>query len=243
MRDIKFKRLLKILFNFVALSFYFSMRRFVLFLIALPLLAFCPVASAPEGSVSHQTAMTAEAIYEQAGLQGLVDRKVFEQAYAGFLQVEGRKKDILTLVDFSKPSTAERLIVVDLNEAKLLFHSHVAHGKASGGTYATSFSNQHESHKSSLGFYLTADTYNGRTTGYSLRLDGLDRGLNDNARARGVVMHGADYADPALIASGGRLGRSFGCPALPPDLGRPIIDAIKGGSVLYIYAPTSLTAK
>lgn len=215
------------------------MRKLILFIIALPLLAFAPVVSGPESEVplAGEPLAAAQAIYLRAGLEGWVDFEVFEQAYTGFLKIEQRRKPLLTLVDFSKPSTTERLFVIDIQAGELLYHSHVAHGKGSGGTYATSFSNQHSSHKSSLGFYLTADTYNGRQTGYSLRLDGLERGINDNARVRGVVVHGADYCDPALIGPGGRLGRSFGCPALPPALNRPIIDAIKGGSVLYIYAP------
>lgn len=111
----------------------------------------------------------------------------------------------------------------------------MSHGKNSGNNYATSFSNEEGSHKSSLGFYLTASTYQGRN-GYSLILDGLEKGINDRARQRAIVMHGAAYANPSVIRGGGRLGRSFGCPAVPEKLSRPIIDAIKGGSVMYIYA-------
>lgn len=120
---------------------------------------------------------------------------------------------------------------------RLLFSSVVAHGKNSGENYATSFSNEYGSYKSSLGFYLTGSTYQG-SNGYSLLLDGLEKGINDRARERAIVVHGAAYADPSVASRGGRLGRSFGCPALPQKLSRPIIDAIKDGSVMYIYAPT-----
>ena len=122
---------------------------------------------------------------------------------------------------------------------KLLFSSLVAHGKNSGDKYATSFSNRNGSYMSSLGFYLTQETYQG-SNGYSLRLNGLEEGINDNARQRAIVVHGASYANPSVIKSG-RLGRSFGCPALPQALARPIIDTIKGGSVMFIYAPIYIT--
>jgi hypothetical protein len=122
-----------------------------------------------------------------------------------------------------------------MKEKKMLFSSVVAHGKNSGGVYATSFSNEYGSYKSSLGFYLTASTYQGKN-GYSLILDGLEKGINDRARERAIVVHGAAYADPSVIRAGGRLGRSFGCPAVPQKLSRPLIDTIKGGSVMYIYA-------
>ena len=141
---------------------------------------------------------------------------------------------MLTLIDFTKPSNEERLLVLDMAEGKLLFHSLVAHGRNSGDLYATGFSNHPESHQSSLGLYLTEGTYTGKN-GYSLRLNGLEKGVNDNALARAIVIHGAAYADPSVCRGGRRLGRSWGCPALPPALNRPIIDTIKGGSVLYIY--------
>ena len=144
---------------------------------------------------------------------------------------------VLTLIDFSRPSTEKRLFVFDMKQHRLLFSSVVSHGKNSGGVYATSFSNEYGSYKSSLGFYLTETTYQGKN-GYSLILNGLERGINDRARERAIVMHGAAYADPSVVGKGGRLGRSFGCPAVPQKLTRPIIDAIKGGSVMYIYAET-----
>ena len=174
-------------------------------------------------------------LYEALGLGSLVNYAAFEQAWEGYARIEDKKKEILTLIDFSKPSTEERLYVIDMKRKELLFVSHVSHGQNSGANYATDFSNRMGSHQSSLGFYLTENTYAGRN-GYSLVLDGLEAGINDQAKARAVVIHGAAYANPSVIPSMGRLGRSHGCPALPEALNRPIIDAIKGGSVLFIYA-------
>ncbi len=174
-------------------------------------------------------------MYVEMGLEGVVDYAAFEQALAGAGRAGARRKEIITLIDFTKPSTEKRLYVLDLERRRMLFHSLVAHGRNSGENYATSFSNVSGSYKSSLGFYLTGDTYQGGN-GYSLALDGLEKGINDRARERAIVIHGADYCNPSLIASMGRLGRSFGCPALPRDVAGQIIDAIKGGTLLYIYA-------
>lgn len=122
-----------------------------------------------------------------------------------------------------------------MRHKKLLFSSLVSHGKNSGGNYATSFSNENGSLKSSLGFFLTENTYQGKN-GYSLVLNGLEKGINDRAKERAIVIHGAAYSNPSVIASSGRLGRSFGCPALPQAVSKPIINTIKGGSLLFIYA-------
>ncbi|MDR2890234.1 MAG: murein L,D-transpeptidase catalytic domain family protein [Alistipes sp.] len=175
-----------------------------------------------------------EILFEELGLDGRTSLDVFERAVEGFYGIADRRREVLTLIDFSKPSTLERLWVIDMECGKLLFSCHVAHGQGSGGNYATSFSNVSGSHQSSLGFFLTDHTYIGRN-GYSLLIDGLEPGVNDNARARAVVIHGAAYANPSVIASAGRLGRSWGCPALPQALAAPVIDAIKDGSVIYIH--------
>lgn len=176
-------------------------------------------------------------LYHSMQLEGVVNWRAFKQAVTGYNRIKKRKRDVLTLIDFSKPSTDKRLYVFDMKHCRMLYSSVVSHGKNSGGNYATSFSNEYGSYKSSLGFYLTASTYQGRN-GYSLILDGLEKGINDRARERAIVVHGAAYADPSVASRGGRLGRSFGCPALPTSVSRPIIDAIKGGSVMYIYAET-----
>jgi hypothetical protein len=142
----------------------------------------------------------------------------------------------LTLIDYSRPSTVPRLWVVDLKSGALLFEELVAHGSGSGDDLATRFSNATDSHQSSLGLFTTEDTYVGKH-GYSLRLQGLESGVNDRARARAIVMHGADYVSTQSIAALGRLGRSWGCPALRPAIVRDVIDRIKGGSVVFAYYP------
>ena len=172
--------------------------------------------------------------YAEMNLERWVDYAAFEQACEGYRKIPGKRKEILTLIDYTKPSTEERLVVLDMKRRKVLFSSCVSQGRNSGGNYAVSFSNENGSHKSSLGFFLTENTYRGKN-GYSLVLEGLEKGINDRARERAIVIHGAPYSDPAVIAGGGRLGRSLGCPALPPKLAAPIIDAIRGGSLLYIY--------
>ena len=174
-------------------------------------------------------------LYTEMDLDTKVNAEAFALAVTGYEKISERKRNILTLIDFSKPSTEERLFVFDMDKKKLLFSSVVAHGKNSGNNWATKFSNINGSHQSSLGFYLTQNTYQGKN-GYSLVLEGLEKGINDQAKNRAIVVHGAAYANPSIIQKNGRLGRSFGCPALPVKLNRPIIDAIKGGSVLYIYA-------
>jgi len=174
-------------------------------------------------------------LYDDMQLNGIVNYNAFEQALIGYNQIDSRKKNIITIIDFTKPSIEERLYVLDIENRKLLFKSHVSHGKNSGENYATSFSNKAGSNQSSLGFFVTDNIYYGKN-GYSLVLHGLEEGINDLAKQRAVVIHGAAYANPAFIASNRRLGRSFGCPALPEALAKPIINTIKDGSVLFIYA-------
>jgi hypothetical protein len=145
------------------------------------------------------------------------------------------RDQVLTIVDFTKPSKEKRLYVIDLETEKLLFHTYVAHGRQSGVHFAEQFSNIPESFQSSLGFYETLGTYNGKH-GYSLKLAGLEAGINDKAEARAIVIHSAAYVSEGFIKAQGYLGRSFGCPALPAALNKPIIDQIKGGSCLFIYS-------
>ena len=174
-------------------------------------------------------------LYKELKLQETVSLTAFQRALSGYSRVEGHQENtLLALIDFTKPSTEKRFCVVDLKRKKVLFQTHVAHGRESGENYAVSFSNQPGSYKSSLGFYRTGETYWGRN-GYSLLLDGLEKGINDKARERAIVIHGADYADPVVLNQQNRLGRSLGCPALPPAVSREVIDTIKGGTLLYIY--------
>jgi len=145
------------------------------------------------------------------------------------------RDDLLTLIDYSLPSTAPRLWVLDLARGKVLFHELVAHGAGSGDNYATRFSNTLESRQTSLGLFLTGGTYEGGK-GYSLKLRGLDPGVNDLAEARNIVMHGAWYVSTSHAQQFGRLGRSWGCPALPVESARPVIDVIKDGTFVFSYA-------
>ncbi|MCD8044189.1 MAG: murein L,D-transpeptidase catalytic domain family protein [Tannerellaceae bacterium] len=168
-------------------------------------------------------------------LEGVVNYEAFRQGITGFNRIDSRNKDILALVDFSKPSTEERLFIFDLANREVLFITHVSHGRNSGGNYANSFSNVNGSYQSSLGFYRTEHTYQGKN-GYSLVLEGLEAGINDLAKERAIVMHGAAYSNPSVIASGGRLGRSLGCPSVPEALARPVIDTLKEGAILFIFA-------
>lgn len=142
----------------------------------------------------------------------------------------------LAVIDYSRPSTEPRLWVFDLEQRKLLFAEHVAHGKGSGGNLPTAFSNRDGSHQSSLGLFVTGETYHGGN-GYSMRMDGLEPGVNDAARDRLIVMHGAPYVDPLTAALQGRLGRSFGCPALRPAVAREVIDTLKQGQLVFAYYP------
>ncbi len=171
------------------------------------------------------------------GSKGL-SRRAFEYAMQGFeyLRQNGQiqNDDVISIVDFSLPSSSKRLFVIDLVNNRLLYCTYVAHGHNSGLGYASQFSNKPESNKSSLGFYRTGSTYQG-THGYSLKLEGLERGINDNADRRDIVVHGAAYVSEALIQAQGYIGRSLGCPALPERLHKPIIDKIKNGTCLFIY--------
>ena len=176
-----------------------------------------------------------ELLYEQMNLNGLVHFDAFKAAYTGYKKLNKYNNSLLTVIDFNLPSSEKRMYVLDMVKKKVLFVSYVSHGRNSGENYATSFSNRNGSHQSSLGFYRTAGTYQGGN-GYSLLLDGLEKGINDQARPRAIVIHGADYCSEEVIRSSGRLGRSFGCPALPLELTKPIINTIKGGSLLFIYA-------
>ena len=141
----------------------------------------------------------------------------------------------LAVIDYSTPSTKPRLWVFDVANDRLLFREHVAHGQGSGENVPTRFSNQANSHATSLGLFRTAETYIGGN-GYSMRMDGLDPGFNDNARARAIVMHGADYVNPQVADARGRLGRSYGCPALRRQFAKVVIDSLKQRQLVFAYA-------
>lgn len=140
----------------------------------------------------------------------------------------------LAVIDYSRPSTEPRLWVFDLTVPALLYAEHVAHGRGSGENHAQAFSNIEGSHQSSLGLFAAAETYQG-ANGYSLRLDGLEPGINDRARERAIVIHGAPYVDPLQALRQGRLGRSYGCPAVRPEVAVPLIDTLSDGQLVYAY--------
>ena len=169
------------------------------------------------------------------GIWGLIKPAVFEYALFGMEHFNAARKDVLTIVDFSKPSTEERLFTIDPINDILLIRSHVSHGEGSGEEYAITFSNILHSHQSSLGFYVTLNTYRGKN-GYSMIVDGVEKGINEQARWRGIVVHGADYANPSVIDSLGYLGMSEGCLALPFSLSTQYIDTVKNGSLILVYA-------
>ena len=168
-----------------------------------------------------------------------LDRDLFTQALKGYLKLKGENKlnkDILSIVDFTKSSTQPRLFIIDVYEQKIIHKSLVSHGRGSGNEFATKFSNIPNSFQSSLGFYITGETYTGEH-GISLRLDGVEKGFNDKARERGIVIHSADYVSEQFAKNTGRLGRSHGCPALPAEGYSQVIDLIKEKTAFFIFYP------
>ncbi len=174
---------------------------------------------------------------EDAGL----GQKAFEYAWRGYhnLLKKGmiQKRSVLSICDFSQSSRTKRMYVIDIQHRKLLYRTYVAHGQNSGDEYATTFSNEPDSYKSSLGFYVTQRTYLGHN-GLSLKLNGVDSGFNDMASKRQIVLHGSAYVSDRYMQDYGTLGTSLGCPALPAAISGKIIRAVKDGSVLFIYHPT-----
>ena len=198
-------------------------------------LAVAKASFSPEAMFDQKLRATYSALgAEQEGLRF----ETFAKAMTGYLNLRqdgklAEGKQVLTVIDFDLPSTEKRLWVLDLAKNNILFHTLVAHGHNSGENEATNFSNTDQSNMSSLGFYATGSEYEGKH-GHSLRLQGLDEGYNTNAAARSVVMHGADYVSEDFIKQNGRLGRSLGCPALPMDQYSQIIDAVNGGTCLFL---------
>ncbi|TGE28698.1 murein L,D-transpeptidase catalytic domain family protein [Hymenobacter metallicola] len=183
--------------------------------------------------------------FTQSGLTATgLSYPVFRQALVGYYNLQQRglasaAKPLLTVIDFSRSSRLKRLWVVDLRKQRVLYHTLVAHGKNTGEEFAKAFSNKNGSEQSSLGFYLTGNTYTGKH-GLSLKLQGLEPRYNSNAASRAVVVHGAEYVCEEFVRQHGRLGRSQGCPALPTDQASAIIRTIKGGSVIYAHAPAAV---
>lgn len=195
-------------------------------------------------SVASSSSTVAEAannLYDSLQLDELgMTKQALVYAYKGFQKLEEKgvvqNPDVLTVIDFSQPSDKKRMYIIDVKNFKVLLNTYVAHGKNSGLEYAKRFSNRHESLQSSLGFYVTKNTYFGKH-GLSLRLSGQDKGFNDNAESRAVVVHGAQYIGDNRLNSA-YMGRSFGCPAVPQKLANKVINTIKNGTTLFIYHPS-----
>ena len=179
-------------------------------------------------------------IYSVLNLSGFgLSNEAYQLALKGFekLKTEGKllNSSILTIIDFSQSSSRKRMYVIDLVKKALLFNTYVAHGRNTGEEYAEKFSNESGTFKSSLGFYITKNMATGAKVGLSLVLQGMESGFNDKALQREIIIHGANYATESFIQKNGRLGRSLGCPSLPPDLIRPVAETIKEGTCLFIY--------
>jgi len=212
------------------------MKRLITYCILIFLLLSLPmkIMFGENGKVEDLAGSTPEKIYDKLNLEGRLDFDIFQTAIEGMKEFEFNKSSILTIIDYTKASHEKRLFVIDLKNDCILYNTLVAHGKNSGIHYAEKFSNINQSLMSSPGFFSTAETYIGKH-GYSLKLDGLEKGVNDKARERLIVIHGANYVSENFIAKHGRIGRSWGCPALPPDLSKVVIDMIREGSCLYIH--------
>lgn len=179
--------------------------------------------------------MPVKKLYEALELKGKLQYKIFQMAMKGFDTVSRPQKKYIAIIDFTQDSTKKRFFLIDIHNKEIVYNDLVAHGMNTGEKKARYFSNEEDSHMSSLGFYVTGEDYYG-SKGYSLRLDGLDKGLNDNARKRAIVIHGASYVSELSIKEKNRIGRSWGCPALRPEINKDVIDKLKGGNLLFIYA-------
>ena len=238
-------------------GFYLVVSTLVIGLLHLPF-AFAKSATGTKLFSSHPPADSAErtrsdngyppiikSVYDSLhlNLKGL-SHDAFEYAKTGLRKLieEGKllNDSIISIIDFSLPSSEKRLFVLDLRQYKVLFNTLVAHGRNTGREWAKSFSNQGETYKSSPGFYITRETYEGKN-GFSLKLAGVENGINDNAYDRGIVIHGADYVSQDLANAQGYIGRSQGCPAVPPGISRPLINTIKNGTCLFIYHPSYIS--
>jgi len=213
------------------------------------LVIFLFVVSTPSFSKFENDCMTFvskegyESLYQKLQLaQRGLKEDVFIKAITGwntlFEQQHLEKPHLLSIADLSQSANTKRLYVIDMVGKKLLFNTYVAHGRNSGEEFAHTFSNKPNSYKSSLGFYVTENIYQG-AHGLSMRLKGIENGINDNAEERGIIVHGARYVHESFIKQTGRLGRSKGCPAIPHELCKPIVNTIKGGSCFFMFYPDS----
>jgi hypothetical protein len=196
----------------------------------------CTANSFASGSSAAALSREAWSKVELGGLDAGVFALALQSATSAVEKGTAALPSTLTVIDYSKPSTEPRLWVFDVHTHALLFHELVSHGRGSGKTMAREFSNAAESNMTSLGLFKTAEPYVGHN-GYSLRLDGLEKGMNDNARDRAIVIHGAPYVNAATARANGYLGRSLGCPAVRPEIAHQLIDTLKGGGLIFAYYP------
>lgn len=192
--------------------------------------------AAPTPSVPFAAPSLQRMLAQAHGLDPAVLQLALDAQQCAIARGVAKASPRMAVIDYSRPSTEPRMWVFDLRDATLLFAEYVAHGKGSGENMATRFSNTEGSLQSSLGLFTAAETYDGEN-GYSLRMDGLEPGVNDRARERLLVIHGADYVDPQQASRQGRLGRSWGCPALRRAVAHQVIDSLKGGQTVFAYYP------
>lgn len=204
---------------------------------------------AVEAAIPANNSLTEKAqfLFDSLDLDQLgLSEEAFQYAYKGYTELVEKgliqKNGILTICDFSQSSRKKRLYLVDMENFQVLKNTYVAHGRNSGGEFAKSFSNSPRSHKSSLGFYITRSTYKGGH-GLSLQLQGVEKGINDKAMMRHIVIHGSNYVGDKFLDRSPFLGRSFGCPAIPAEETKDIIETIKDGSCLFIYHPNNTYLK
>lgn len=218
-------------------------------LTALALLLFFTIDAKADNNVSKTSTSEQAAsdyisgIYSKINFcrEGKLNPIVFETAYRGYANLRAAGKlntdnEIISIADYSLSANVKRLWIIDLKTKKVLLNTYVAHGQGTGEEFATAFSNRENSHQSSLGFYVTGETYIGEH-GLSLYLHGMDNGFNSAAYQRAVVLHGAAYVSEDFIRDNQRLGRSWGCPAVAQELAPEIINTLKDGTCLFIYHP------
>ena len=209
----------------------------LLFALALAAAFATPAAQAADRATAHPSPSLIRSLLRQApGLSSRALRLALDAARDAEEQGLITRRNLLTVIDYSLPSTQPRLFVFDLDTRKLLFRELVAHGRNSGDNMATYFSNDPGSLASSVGLFVTDEPYIGGN-GYSLRLKGLEQGINDMAWSRMIVLHGAAYVSQAAVKALGRLGRSWGCPAVRPQIAHKLIDTLRGGSAIFAYYP------
>ncbi len=202
----------------------------VAFAVAVPDLG----ASPERVAIAAPSPSPADLLYDELDLDGILDREAFAAAHERLTR-EGVDAPTLAIADMRRPSTEQRLVILDLEHRRVALQTWVAHGSGSGGLMAERFGNTHNSHQTSLGLYRVGERIRSPKHGPALLLEGLDRGLNDQARAREVIIHGADYVSESFIARTGRLGRSWGCPAVPRDQMAAVIETLADGGYLYVY--------